>query len=154
MRALILILTALLIGGCSPQGPRNTGVYLLLDTSGTYNEELGVKDVCWLVPDGSEMTEDHWHDPNARCLGMLMDGRAQPTGIRRKGEDVTLLLIVNAHNDAVNFRLPEVAQGTAWNCLVDTNRPDLRGNDIHPFNSDFLVTGHSLLLMKLERNGN
>jgi len=121
---------------------------------GTYNEELGVKDVCWLVPDGSEMTEDHWHDPNARCLGMLMDGRAQPTGIRRKGEDVTLLLIVNAHNDAVNFRLPEVAQGTAWNCLVDTNRPDLRGNDIHPFNSDFLVTGHSLLLMKLERNGN
>ena len=40
MRALILILTALLIGGCSPQGPRNTGVYLLLDTSGTYNEEL------------------------------------------------------------------------------------------------------------------
>jgi hypothetical protein len=40
MKALMLVLTALLIGGCTPTSPRNTGVYLLLDTSGTYNEEL------------------------------------------------------------------------------------------------------------------
>lgn len=40
MKAFILALTALMIGGCSPTAPRNTGVYLLLDTSGTYNEEL------------------------------------------------------------------------------------------------------------------
>ncbi|GFE84455.1 hypothetical protein GCM10011487_64550 [Steroidobacter agaridevorans] len=40
MKAFILALTALLIGGCTPSAPRNTGVYLLLDTSGTYNEEL------------------------------------------------------------------------------------------------------------------
>lgn len=40
MKAFILVLTALLIGGCTPSAPRNTGVYLLLDTSGTYNEEL------------------------------------------------------------------------------------------------------------------
>ena len=30
----------LLIGGCAESGPRNAGVYLLLDTSGTYNQEL------------------------------------------------------------------------------------------------------------------
>jgi len=40
MKAFILALSALMIGGCSPTAPRNTGVYLLLDTSGTYNEEL------------------------------------------------------------------------------------------------------------------
>lgn len=40
MKAFILALAALMIGGCSPTAPRNTGVYLLLDTSGTYNEEL------------------------------------------------------------------------------------------------------------------
>ena len=40
MKAFILALTALLVGGCTPTAPRNTGVYLLLDTSGTYNEEL------------------------------------------------------------------------------------------------------------------
>ena len=40
MKAFIIALTALMIGGCSPSAPRNTGVYLLLDTSGTYSEEL------------------------------------------------------------------------------------------------------------------
>ena len=120
---------------------------------GNYNEELGVKDVAWLVPDGSEMSEENWHDANARCLGMLMDGRAQPTGIRRKGADVTLLMIVNAHDDAVNFLLPEVAQGSGWNCLLDTNRPELRDGEFHPFHSEFLITGRSLLLLELRREG-
>lgn len=40
MKALILALTILMLGGCTPAAPRNTGVYLLLDTSGTYSEEL------------------------------------------------------------------------------------------------------------------
>ena len=40
MKYFIGALTALLVGGCPPPAPRNTGVYLLLDTSGTYNEEL------------------------------------------------------------------------------------------------------------------
>jgi hypothetical protein len=31
---------ALLVAACEPAPPRNTGVYLLLDTSGTYTEEL------------------------------------------------------------------------------------------------------------------
>ena len=40
MKAFILALTVLMVGGCTPTAPRNTGVYLLLDTSGTYSEEL------------------------------------------------------------------------------------------------------------------
>lgn len=40
MKALIVILAAALLGACAPTAPRNTGVYLLLDTSGTYREEL------------------------------------------------------------------------------------------------------------------
>jgi hypothetical protein len=31
---------ALAVSACAPPAPRNTGVYLLLDTSGTYHEEL------------------------------------------------------------------------------------------------------------------
>jgi len=34
------ICLSLSIAGCGQEGPRNTGVYLLLDTSGTYSEEL------------------------------------------------------------------------------------------------------------------
>ena len=46
----------------------------------------------WLTPAGDEMTPEHWNDGNARCMGVLLDGRAQETGIRRIGTDSTLLL--------------------------------------------------------------
>src|SRR4051794_15927317 len=76
--------------------------------SGAYNAELDVKDVTWLPPLGGEMSEANWKDPVARSLGVLLDGRAQPTGIRRRGTDLTLLLLMNAHHDAVVFKLPTV----------------------------------------------
>ena len=117
---------------------------------GEYNEELGVNDVSWLSPTGEPMTEEQWEDPHSRCLGMLLDGRAQPTGIRRPGDDDTLLLLVNAHHDVVSFHLPEVAGGSHWTCLLDTNRLDLRKGEHHDFASEFLLTGRSVLLLKLE----
>ena len=88
---------------------------------GHYNEELDVKDVTWLAPDGSEMTEEHWHDEEARCMGMLMDGRAQPSGVKRSGADATLLLLLNADHQPCEFQLPEVHGGRQWLCLVDTH---------------------------------
>ncbi|MBF7143424.1 MULTISPECIES: glycogen debranching protein GlgX [Pseudomonas] len=115
---------------------------------GTYNEELGVKDVTWLDPQGNEMTPEQWGEAHGRALGMLLDGRAQPTGIRKRGDDATLFIVVNAHHDVVNFKLPEVPQGKHWNCLVDTNRPDLRENEPIDFGSEFMVTGRSFLLFE------
>lgn len=88
---------------------------------GHYNEELDVKDVTWLAPDGSEMTEEHWHDEEARCMGMLMDGRAQPSGVKRSGADATLLLLLNADHQSCEFQLPEVHGGRHWLCLADTH---------------------------------
>jgi glycogen operon protein len=119
---------------------------------GTYNEDIGVKDVTWLDPQGNEMTQEQWEDGNGRALGMLLDGRAQPTGIRKRGDDATLLIIVNAHHDVVNFVLPEVPQGKHWTCLVDTNRPTLRDHEPLPFGGEFMVTGRSFLLFELERD--
>lgn len=113
---------------------------------GHYNEELGVKDVTWLTPAGGEMTEEHWHDNEARCMGMLMDGRAQSTGIRRKGADATLLLILNAHHQSVRFLLPDVPGGTGWRCLIDTSRPlpdDWQGEQS---SGEMEIPGRSLLL--------
>jgi hypothetical protein len=40
MRLLTLIAVCTIVAGCSASTPANTGVYMLLDTSGTYREEL------------------------------------------------------------------------------------------------------------------
>jgi isoamylase len=118
---------------------------------GRFDEELGVKDVTWLRPDAKEMEHANWEDERARCLGMLIDGRAQPTGIKQRGADETLLLVVNSHNDVVNFTLPEVPEGREWKRVVDTNDPDGTDNQGFPFGHAYQVTGRSLLLFVLER---
>ena len=91
------------------------------------------------------MTAEHWQDGNARCFGMLLDGRAQPTGIRRRGTDATLLLVLNAHHDVVKFTLPAVPGGKRWMCLIDTNQPEL-GAAQFPIRPRIRRHGHSLLL--------
>jgi len=120
--------------------------------AGAYNAELDVKDVTWLTPLGEEMADANWKDPMARSLGVLLDGRAQPTGIRKRGTDLTLLLIVNAHHEAVVFKLPTVVGGRDWRRLLDTNQPEPDRPKPFEFGHDYVVTGRSLLLFKLSRD--
>jgi glycogen operon protein len=116
--------------------------------TGEYNADLDVKDVSWLTPNATDIED--WHDGNARCFGMLIDGRAQATGIRRPAMDATALLVLNAHHDVVNFRLPEVVGGKIWRCLVDTNAPEVEGQKIFGSGDEYAVTGRSFLLLVLE----
>jgi glycogen operon protein len=117
--------------------------------TGEVDVDLDVKDVTWLLPSGQEMSTGHWHDAHARCIGVLLDGRAQETGIRRLGTDATLLLVLNAHSDVVRFTLPPAVGGKEWVCLIDTNQPKLSSLPRLAFNHIYEVTGRSLLLFML-----
>jgi glycogen operon protein len=81
-----------------------------------------------------------------KCFGMLMDGRAQVTGIRKRGQDATLLMILNSFHDAVNFALPKSPGGGGWELLLDTNAPDQEKRPSFKFGGHYQVTGRSLLL--------
>jgi glycogen operon protein len=118
-----------------------------------WNEEIGVKDSTWLDPSGKEVTDEQWHDSKARCVGLLLDGRAQQTGIPQRGSEATLLLIANAYHDVVVFNLPKVAGGRDWVRLIDTNLPEedelLADAARFPFGHPYEVTGRSILLLLL-----
>jgi isoamylase len=118
--------------------------------TGTYNEELGVKDLTWINASGEEMKPEEWADMSMECFGMLMDGRAQPTGILRRGEDATLLMVLNGYYDLVAFTLPETVGGWHWQLLIDTNLPE--GAEMGSFTTGetYGVTARSLLLFALE----
>jgi glycogen operon protein len=79
---------------------------------------------------------------------MMLDGRAQATGIRRPGEDASLLLVFNSHSDIVEFTLPEPAGGGAWQLLVDTNL-DQTGEGAFRPGREYKVTDRSFLLFAL-----
>ncbi len=118
--------------------------------TGGYNEELSVKDLMWINANGREMEDEHWGDSNMRCFGMLMDGRAQPTGIMKRGGDATLLMVINGFSDVVDFTLPESYGGDDWALLLDTNieENDPAGN--FKTGECYKVTGRSVLLFALK----
>jgi glycogen operon protein len=118
--------------------------------TGEYNEELGVKDVTWINANGREMEDKHWGDSNMKCFGMLIDGRMQPTGIVKRGEDATLLIVINEHHDMVGFTLPECAGGDTWSLLVDTNFEENNAAGLFKTGDTYDVTQRSVLLFALK----
>jgi glycogen operon protein len=121
---------------------------LFLD--GKFQEDLEVKDVTWINANGKEMEDANWGDTDMRCFGMLLDGRAQTTGIRQRGHEATLLLVINVHHDLVNFIMPATTAGEEWTLLIDTNEPEKAEGIKKKTGEEYGVTGRSLLLLGIE----
>jgi glycogen operon protein len=119
---------------------------------GIYNDELKSKDVTWINASGSEMQDAEWDDAAMRCFGMLIDGRAQPTGIKKRGDDATMLLVFNAAADGVSFTLPSSPGGERWALLIDTNRPDESGRSFAT-GETYIATGRSFLAFQHQNGG-
>jgi isoamylase len=115
--------------------------------TGHYDEELEIKDLTWINASGVEMTAEEWGDTRMKCFGMLMDGRSRPTGVRQRGTEAAMLLVLNSHHDLVNFILPAYPDGSTWSLLIDTNlidrEPQYRGQS----NDVYGVTARSLILL-------
>jgi isoamylase len=117
------------------------------------NARMGLKEITWVNASGKEMTDDEWRDEAMHCFGMLLDGRAQTTGIRQRGQDATILIVLNAYHDVVNFVLPGEADETRWLLLADTNisgsQADAAKTSFAP-RDNYGVTGRSLVIFSLE----
>jgi glycogen operon protein len=117
--------------------------------TGTPIDALDVKDVTWINASGAEMEDGDWGDPSMKCFGMLIDGRAQATGIRKPGSDTTLLIVLNAHHDLVTITLPNCTNGKTWDLILDTNVPDRDDLQSFGIGDTYDVTSRSLLLFAL-----
>jgi isoamylase len=93
--------------------------------TGVDGPDLPMKDVTWIRPDGEEMTEDDWADPENRTIGMLLLGRAADEvdfrGRSARGD--TLMLLLNAGTRSRSYTLPKVAEPGRWEELLNTARP-------------------------------
>ncbi len=103
----------------------------------------------WLDPTGHEMRSEQWQDGNARTLQMLLDGRSQPTGIRQKGSDRTLLLMLNAHHEPIDFVFPKAFQGSVWKLLIETAQVERLASPHLEFSASHSLAGRSLALWEI-----
>ena len=113
-----------------------------------YNEELDIKELTWLNAGGGEMMSGDWD--TAQCFGLMLDGRAQPSGIKKRGLDATLLMVFNAWHDLVGFKLPPAAE-QCWKLIIDTNLSEEEDEEEQCFMPERIygVTGRSFLLFEL-----
>jgi glycogen operon protein len=118
--------------------------------SGETNEEIGIKEITWINATGSEMQPEQWTDDLMLCFGMLLDGRAQATGIRQRGQDATILVVFNSYHDVVQFTLPGTTDSAHWLLLIDTNQSndELIKTAFAP-GDVYEVTGRSLLMFSM-----
>ncbi|HUZ03005.1 MAG TPA: glycogen debranching protein GlgX [Thermomicrobiaceae bacterium] len=112
---------------------------------------LDIRDITWLRPDGGEMTDTEWHAGWVRTLGMRLAG-ADLGDVDERGKSITddiLLILLNAHAEAVPFVLPASQPGLHWDVLVDTARPDvLPGSRICDAGAPFDLQARSLVLFR------
>jgi glycogen operon protein len=82
-----------------------------------------MKDISWFSPDGKEMSDEAWNAGFVRCLGMRLAGdvidELDERGERLFGE--TLLMLISAHHEPLNFVLPATRAEHHWETVLDTS---------------------------------
>jgi isoamylase len=109
----------------------------------------GVRDLTWLRADGTPMTDQEWDADWVRTMGVRFAGDALHE-VDENGdllEDDTLLLLLNAHTEAIDFRLPG-DEGVIWDVLVDTCSPDGRSDARHEAGAIVPICDRALLLLR------
>jgi isoamylase len=108
-----------------------------------------VRDLTWFNADGREMTDEEWSAGWVRTLGVRFGGWAL-NEMDERGEllrDDTLLLLMNAHVEAVPICLPGEPEVT-WEVVLDTTVHDGRGEGRHPAGSTLRLADRSLMLLR------
>ncbi len=113
------------------------------------------KNIVWFRADGKRMEPKDWEDGGwMRTLGMFLNGEAPE--IRdsqgRCARDWDFLLLLNAHHEAVSFRISHELYHSGWRIAFDTARPTLE-IDKESVKRNRLVnlTARSLVLLSHDR---
>lgn len=113
-------------------------------------KEAGLEDIAWFLPEGTEMTEDHWKHDFARSLGIFLNGHGLHTR-GPKGEtivDDNFYLIFNAHHDALNYVLPPPKYGKEWKKILDTGESSPAEQDLFRAKTTVRVGGRSVIVLQ------
>ncbi|WP_216843342.1 glycogen debranching protein GlgX [Phytoactinopolyspora alkaliphila] len=84
-----------------------------------------VPDIDWFRPDGTGMSDEDWDSGFGRSVTVFLNGHGI-AGLDVRGQrviDDSFLLCFNAHDERVDFTLPDPEYGGAWQLVLDTAVP-------------------------------
>lgn len=112
----------------------------------------GVTDISWFEPSGKDMSDEAWDAKDHRCLGVRLAGD-QIGDVDERGHPIvgdTLLLLLNAHHEAIPFALPATKSRLGWECLLDTAQSSNQGPEPKTWKDEDLypLQGRSLAVLR------
>ncbi|MCK7554325.1 hypothetical protein MKQ70_04595 [Chitinophaga sedimenti] len=109
---------------------------------------IGVEDIAWFLPDGGEMTEEHWNQHFAKTVAVFLNGRSLHQ-MGPKGEkiiDDSFYIIFNAHHEPLDFKLPQAHYAKDWRVEIDTVSGFVDGA-VHKAEDTIQVDGLSIVVL-------
>jgi glycogen operon protein len=106
------------------------------------------KDVTWIRPNGEEMDEEDWANPDNHTIGLLLLGKAaDELDVRgRSASGDTLLLLLNAGTRSRSYTLPRLEDPGVWEELLNTARTGAWTRIVR--NEAVVLNAHSSLLLR------
>jgi isoamylase len=111
----------------------------------------GIEDIAWFLPEGEEMSDEHWNKDFAKSLAVFLNGNGLHY-VNHLGEEViddNFYLIFNAHDEPLDYVIPEKIRGKEWNKILDTGE-DQPEETADTAIEKITVSGRSVVLLQQE----
>jgi glycogen operon protein len=127
--------------------------------------EMKEPDVKWLRPDGQELDVNDWQNHGARAFSYVLNGEAaeyaphkktnDTDGTKKsngsKGADDDFLVIVNAHEGNIAWKLPPAPAGGKWEMAISTAKPNIEKDKKYEAGESFNVHANSVTVFTCKR---
>ena len=113
-----------------------------------------VPDISWFQPSGEEMSEEAWNTGYGQCLGVRFPGDLIGD-VTERGEPIkgdSIVLLINAHYEALPFMLPSRSEQQEWELLIDTAEPQA-ASTTHKGHTFYDLKGRSMVVLRSEPPG-
>ena len=109
------------------------------------------RDLTWIRPDGTEMSDADWDTGFARAVGVLLDGRCieDPGPQGEPVRDDSFLVLFNAHHGAIRWTLPPLADGEQYVRVIDTRAAIVQARPVR--SARVVVAPRSTVVLRVDR---
>ncbi|CAM3766826.1 glycogen debranching protein GlgX [Mucilaginibacter galii] len=109
----------------------------------------GVEDIAWFLPEGDQLSDEHWNHDFAKSLAVFLNGRALRTR-NEVGEaiiDDGFYVIFNAHWESVDYKLPDAVYAKSWTKIIDTAEEEVADTETYNAHDVIPVAGRSIVVL-------
>ena len=110
--------------------------------------ESEIGDIAWFTPSAEHMAEQDWNHSFARSVMVFLNGDKiqEPDARGNRIVDDSLLILLNAGVNKLDFLIPSLQYGPRWSVVLDTNQK-LKPGSMYSADSRITLAAHSVVVL-------